>query len=44
VLTLLIAEIPGSDKVSLGSLLALLFVGLTDAPLFLVACGGVISR
>ena len=49
VLTLLTALIPGSDKTSVGTMLAMLIVvrflvGVTHAPLFPVACGGVISR
>jgi ACS family glucarate transporter-like MFS transporter len=49
VLTLLTALVPGSDRASVGMLLAMLIVvrflvGVTHAPLFPVACGGVISR
>jgi len=40
---------PGSDRLSVGGLLAMLIVvrflvGATHAPLFPVPCGGVISR
>lgn len=49
VLTLLTGLVPGSDRLSVGGLLAMLIVvrflvGATHAPLFPVACGGVISR
>ena len=49
VLTILTALVPGSDRASVGMLLAMLIVvrflvGVTHAPLFPVACGGVISR
>ncbi len=49
VLTLLTALVPGSDRTSVGTVLAMLIVvrflvGVTHAPLFPVACGGVISR
>ncbi len=49
VLTLLTALIPGSDTISIGGVLTMLIVvrflvGATHAPVFPVACGGVISR
>jgi ACS family glucarate transporter-like MFS transporter len=49
VLTLLTGLVPGSDRLSVGGLLALLIVvrflvGATHAPLFPVTCGGVICR
>jgi len=48
-LTLLTALIPGTDTISIGGVLAMLIVvrflvGATHAPVFPIACGGVISR
>lgn len=49
VLTLLTALIPGTDTISIGGVLAMLIVvrflvGATHAPVFPIACGGVICR
>ena len=49
VLTLLTGLVPGSDRLSVGGLLAMLIivrflVGATHAPLFPITCGGVICR
>ena len=49
VLTLLTGLVPGTDGLSVGSLLAMLvvirfLVGATHAPLFPITCGGVICR